>query len=298
MSHLENGMLVQHASLGLGKVVALEPKAVHVFFATSDARFATKLRLPLALPLLTPAASTNAWLSRLSGFALDAKTGRYGLAGTWLSHADAVVRFLEVFPKGFADPSYAGEGTAGARARPPVAARSRGLRGDARGRRGGATPCGGRRRRAGRACPPGGAARPPAAQGRGEGLVRGCPEGSRRGARVLRGAARPAGGAGARAVPVRGARRGGRGHAGRVAGVRLAAGDAPAVRRAAGSPHAAPAPGSRATSRTGSGSSSPTSRGPPGPRTRPSSDPPTCSSRSSGRSGRAITWTSTRSCTR
>jgi hypothetical protein len=118
MSGLENGMMVQHASLGLGKVVALEEKAVHVFFAASDARFATKLRLPMALPLLTPAASTNAWLSRLPGFAFDAKTGRYGLAGTWLSHADAAARFLEVFPKGFADPGYVGDG-AGKRDRVP-----------------------------------------------------------------------------------------------------------------------------------------------------------------------------------
>jgi hypothetical protein len=110
MSGLENGMIVQHASLGLGKIVALEEKAVHVFFAMSDARFATKLRLPMALPLLAPAATTNAWLSRLAGFAFDAKTGRYGLAGQWLSHADAAARFVEVFPKGFADPSY-GDGT-------------------------------------------------------------------------------------------------------------------------------------------------------------------------------------------
>ena len=106
MSDLENGMLVQHASLGLGKVVALEEKAVHVFFATSEARFATKLRLPVARPLLTLAAGPNAWLTGLSEFALDAKTGRYGLAGTWLSHADAVARFLAVAPKGFADPRY------------------------------------------------------------------------------------------------------------------------------------------------------------------------------------------------
>jgi hypothetical protein len=111
MSDLENGMLVQHASLGLGKVVALEPKAVHVFFATSDARFATKLRLPKALPLLAPAASPNAWLSGLPDCVLDAKTGRYGLASAWLSHADAVARFLNVYPKGFADPSYVGDGT-------------------------------------------------------------------------------------------------------------------------------------------------------------------------------------------
>jgi len=103
-------MLVQHTSLGVGKVVALEPKAIHVFFATSEARFATKLRLPTALPLLTPSASANAWLSALPGFELDPKSGRYGLAGTWISHADAVARFLEAFPLGFADPKYVGDG--------------------------------------------------------------------------------------------------------------------------------------------------------------------------------------------
>ncbi|WP_242370793.1 hypothetical protein [Anaeromyxobacter sp. SG26] len=110
MSSLENGMLVQHTSLGIGKIVALDQKAVHVFFATSDARFATKLRLPMALPLLSPATSPNAWLSALTGFALDAKTGRYGRAGAWLSHADAVARFVESFPQGFTDPKYIGEG--------------------------------------------------------------------------------------------------------------------------------------------------------------------------------------------
>jgi hypothetical protein len=108
MTTLESGMLVQHASLGLGKIVALEAKAVHVFFATSGARFATKLRLPTALPFLSPSASPSAWLSSLSGFALDVKTGRYGRASAWLSHADAAARFLESYPLGFADPKYVG----------------------------------------------------------------------------------------------------------------------------------------------------------------------------------------------
>jgi hypothetical protein len=109
MSQIEIGMLVQHASLGLGKIVALEPKAVHVFFATSTSAFATKLRLPMALPLLTPSSTGNAWLSALSGFALDAKSGRYGRPGTWISHADAVARFLESFPQGFSDLGYVGD---------------------------------------------------------------------------------------------------------------------------------------------------------------------------------------------
>lgn len=111
MSDLQNGMLVQHASLGVGKIVALDEKTVHVFFATSGARFATKLRLPMALPLLAPAAGANAWLSGLSSFTLDEKTGRYGLGGSaWLSHEDAVARFRDAYPGGFQDPKYLGEG--------------------------------------------------------------------------------------------------------------------------------------------------------------------------------------------
>jgi hypothetical protein len=77
-----------------------------VVFATQDARFATKLRLPMALSFLTPSSSPNAWLSGLSGFALDEKSGRYGRTATWLSHADAVARFTEIFPLAFADPAY------------------------------------------------------------------------------------------------------------------------------------------------------------------------------------------------
>lgn len=106
MIGLENGMLVQHTSLGLGKVVAVERAAVHVVFVTQGARVATKLRLPMALTFLGPPASPNAWLSALSGFTLDAKTGRYGRATTWLSHPEAVARFTEAYPLAFEDPTY------------------------------------------------------------------------------------------------------------------------------------------------------------------------------------------------
>src|SRR5512143_862280 len=110
MSGLETGMLVRHASLGVGKVVAIEPGAVHVFFAAGGKRIATKLRLPFAGTLLTAvAADGNAWLSRLPAFVHDSKSRRYGLVGGWLSHEEALARFLEVFPKGFADPTYCGE---------------------------------------------------------------------------------------------------------------------------------------------------------------------------------------------
>jgi hypothetical protein len=109
MTELTKGMLVRHELLGLGKVVALEPKTVHVFFAASKDRFATKLSLLVAGPLLRPAgAGENAWLEGMSAFSRDAKTGRFGLAQTWLTHEEAVARFLETFPQGFTDPAYTG----------------------------------------------------------------------------------------------------------------------------------------------------------------------------------------------
>ncbi len=110
MNDLKNGMLVQHASLGLGKIVALEDDAVHVFFETSEKRFATKLRLSMARPLLCAATTKNPWLKGMSTFALDPKTGRYALAQTWLPLDQAVARFTKVSPSGFGDPKSAAEG--------------------------------------------------------------------------------------------------------------------------------------------------------------------------------------------
>jgi hypothetical protein len=105
MSELENGMLVQHTSLGMGKVVALEANAVHVFFPDGEKRFAAKLRLPLARPFLrTEGVESNTWLEGLSSFVLDPETGRYGLAATWITHDQAIAQFLAAQPGGFAAP--------------------------------------------------------------------------------------------------------------------------------------------------------------------------------------------------
>jgi len=106
-------MLVQHATLGVGKVVALEPNAVHVFFPESDKRFAVKLRLPAATPLLrTDGVAPNSWLEGLSDFSLDAKSGRYALAATWLTHDQAIAGFLAAYPGGFEDPGFVQAGDA------------------------------------------------------------------------------------------------------------------------------------------------------------------------------------------
>lgn len=102
MSDLSNGMLVRHRSLGMGRVVAVEATAVHVFFPASEKRHAAKLRWPMARPLLqTEGLARDSWLEGLSSFALD-DTGRYALAESWISHDQAVVEFLGRCPGGFA----------------------------------------------------------------------------------------------------------------------------------------------------------------------------------------------------
>jgi hypothetical protein len=107
MADLQNGMLVQHSSLGVGKVVAVEANAVHVFFPESDKRFAAKLRLPAARAhLRTEGVAQNSWLEGLTAFALDPKAGRYALGASWVTHDEAVAQFLTVYPAGFADPAH------------------------------------------------------------------------------------------------------------------------------------------------------------------------------------------------
>jgi hypothetical protein len=112
MIDIANGSLVKHVSLGIGKVVAIEPTAVHVFFPHSEKRYAAKLRWPAAGALLTrDGVEPDAWLTGLTSFALDPKTGRYALAANFLSRADAVAEFLKAFPGGFTDPAYLGDGS-------------------------------------------------------------------------------------------------------------------------------------------------------------------------------------------
>lgn len=107
MFELQNGSLVKHATLGVGKVVAVEALAVHVFFPDGEGRQAAKLRLPGARALLrTEGIEADGWLQGLSTFALDAKLGRYVLASTWVTPAQAQAAFLETYPAAFADPAY------------------------------------------------------------------------------------------------------------------------------------------------------------------------------------------------
>jgi len=111
MGGIENGTLVRHATLGLGKIVAVEADALHVFFPDADKRFAAKLRLPAALPMLrSEGLERDSWLEGLSAFALDRASRRYALAATWLTHDQAIGQFLASYPEGFVDPAFLGRG--------------------------------------------------------------------------------------------------------------------------------------------------------------------------------------------
>lgn len=111
MTELSTGMLVQHATLGLGRVVAVEPTAVHVFFPSGEKRFAAKLRLPDSRRLLTvDGLAPDPWLEGLTSFSLDATSGRYALASSWITHEQAVAQFVGAYPDAFADPAYLAQG--------------------------------------------------------------------------------------------------------------------------------------------------------------------------------------------
>jgi hypothetical protein len=115
MSDIAKGMLIQHNSLGVGKVVAVEPNAIHVFFPGAEKRFAAKLRWPASKLLLsTDPVAGNSWLEGLTSFTMDPAEGRYALAANWLTHEQAIAQFVSEYPKGFSDPAYL-DASAGAR---------------------------------------------------------------------------------------------------------------------------------------------------------------------------------------
>jgi len=77
---LAKGMVVRHATLGLGRVVALEPTAIHVFFVEGERREAAKLRLPAARVFLSHAPEAmDERLQGLAAFAFDPDSGRWAL---------------------------------------------------------------------------------------------------------------------------------------------------------------------------------------------------------------------------
>jgi hypothetical protein len=112
MTAIANSALVKHVSLGIGKVIAVEATALHVFFPQREKRYAVKLRWPAASALLTSeGVAPDPWLQGLTSFTFDATSGRYALAPNFLNHEDAIADFLQVYPGAFADPAYVGDGS-------------------------------------------------------------------------------------------------------------------------------------------------------------------------------------------
>ncbi|HET8734696.1 MAG TPA: hypothetical protein VFM45_13100 [Anaeromyxobacteraceae bacterium] len=102
MKRFEAGSLVKHRTLGTGKVVAVEPDALHVFFPVSETRYAAKLRLPAAGAFLSlDEPDPDPQLEGLSTFTLDAASGRYALAANFIGQAEAVAAYLGEHPEGF-----------------------------------------------------------------------------------------------------------------------------------------------------------------------------------------------------
>ncbi len=78
MEEFKKGMVVRHTTLGLGRVVALDATAIHVFFAEGERREAAKLRLSAVSQLLAPdPKARDERLDELPVFALDPVSGRY-----------------------------------------------------------------------------------------------------------------------------------------------------------------------------------------------------------------------------
>ncbi|HXJ81753.1 MAG TPA: hypothetical protein VMS64_24110 [Candidatus Methylomirabilis sp.] len=78
MDRFATGMMVRHSTLGIGRVIAVETAAVHVFFAEGERRAAAKLRLPAASAFLkAEPKGHDERLENLPDFALDPETGRY-----------------------------------------------------------------------------------------------------------------------------------------------------------------------------------------------------------------------------
>lgn len=105
MERMAAGTLVQHRTLGTGKVVAVEATALHVFFPASDSRFAAKLRWPTAGPFLSQdGLAPDPWLQGLTSFAMDPTSGRYALAANFISQDEAVAIYLSENPGAFEAP--------------------------------------------------------------------------------------------------------------------------------------------------------------------------------------------------
>lgn len=106
MKHTKD-QLVVHPTLGLGKVLDVQGDGVTVFFKDTIDRPRRTIRVSM-VPLEIPKNQSDPWLDSIDVAAIhEGKLERY------LTHRAAIAKFLRVFPEGFSDPKYIGDGIEG-----------------------------------------------------------------------------------------------------------------------------------------------------------------------------------------
>lgn len=102
------GQLVVNRKLGLGKVLAVTGDSVTVFFKDQPDNPRT---INVAIvPMEIPQQQSDPWLDHL-----DLSVAAVGRARHYLTHEQAVQKFLRYFPLGFNDPNYIGDAKHGER---------------------------------------------------------------------------------------------------------------------------------------------------------------------------------------
>ena len=103
------GTIVEHASLGAGRVIAFQGDRLHVYFHNKGGKCATRLGLDTAKKLLRAApVQVHEWLDHLPAFTFDSQENAYCLEHGALTQAQAIATFMAMFPAGFDDPRYIG----------------------------------------------------------------------------------------------------------------------------------------------------------------------------------------------
>ena len=100
------GELVEHASFGLGKVVHVTPKRVHIFFRDEPGSAARQF--PNPAPVTLASRQTDLILDNTPPFTEE--KGRWRIPGNRITFDFALQKFLSRYPMGFEDPAYLGRG--------------------------------------------------------------------------------------------------------------------------------------------------------------------------------------------
>lgn len=113
MDKFTTGCIVRHNTFGLGLVVRIKPDGIHVFFPSQEGEEAKKFRINAA-PLQLADGETDPQLEDLPPFE-ERADGKFCLPKGRLTQAQALKKFLGIYPLGFEDPLYLSEASGGER---------------------------------------------------------------------------------------------------------------------------------------------------------------------------------------